>query len=146
MTGTTRAVSLPPEATQHTEAGAQAFARFYLTVASEAYVTGDARPAMGLVLASCRACVAIATAAEQQHDDGDHPASARFGFRSANVQPNATADRVVVDVVAVERAVPIVDGSGATLRTTTEEPSWTRLTVVWTSSGWKVSDLVAVKR
>ncbi|MDU0314427.1 DUF6318 family protein [Phycicoccus sp. M110.8] len=142
----TKTVALPPEATKHTEAGAVAFAKYFLQVSSEAFVEGDGSTVRALSESSCTGCGAIARAADNEYADGLHPATARFVFRDSNVQPSSSGDLRVIDVIGTERSVAMVDAAGAEKRRTKAEPSWTRSTVRWTGREWVMQDFAVVKQ
>ncbi|GAB3446673.1 hypothetical protein GCM10027517_29260 [Phycicoccus ginsengisoli] len=139
-------MALPPEATKHTEAGAIAFAKYFLQVSSEAFVAGDGSTVRALSESSCSGCGAIARAADNEYADGLHPATARFVFQDSNVHPSSSGDLRVIDVIGTEKSVAMVDATGAEKRRTKAEPSWTRSTVRWTGREWVMQDFAVVKQ
>ncbi|QGN57694.1 DUF6318 family protein [Nostocoides sp. HKS02] len=141
MTRTTRPVSLPPEATQHTHAGAQAFAKFYLKQYSAAAHAGDASLMRGLARPECQGCNALVHLVEalerkQQHTDLD-----ALAIHSAWIVPESTSARAVISVLAEETPKRIIDANGAVVANVKGARFDIRLTERWGPDGWAVSDL-----
>jgi hypothetical protein len=75
------APTLPAKATEDSSAGAEAFARFWLTALDYAYQSGDTR-AMRSV-GECRGCLALADSVDMVYENGGHIEGGRIRVRTS---------------------------------------------------------------
>lgn len=139
------AVVVPEAARAHTQAGAEAFARFYLRATSGAFMTLDLSTVRGLSRQTCGGCRAIEKAIDDQAALGLRVPTVRLSIRASNVQPGGTSDSHIVDVIGEERASDLVDRNGRAVSHLAAMPMWSRVGVMWADGAWRVSELSAVK-
>jgi hypothetical protein len=108
---------IPKAARANTQEGAEAFAKFCIEQVAQSGVKADPRLLDGLFIESCKACLAYRESAVALKSDGLHHKSPTLQVKrsSANV---FSGDQVVISVEVLQRAVPVVNDSGVTVRKT----------------------------
>lgn len=137
------AVVVPEAARAHTQAGAEAFARFYWESVSSATASGVTSSIESMALESCIACGAVPRAVAKRNAAGTHADSPSMDIRLVSAR-SGDGDTYVVDVAGREAPVHIVDRHGSVV-TTTEPGVFTwATTVVWRDGRWRVASFRAV--
>jgi hypothetical protein len=127
---------LPPEATKQSEAGAQAFAKFYWQQAAESLVTNDASLVSAMAVPECKECGAFQRIVAKQRADGVHSKSSSYRIELVRTVDGSGA-QYIISVAGKEVPVEKVDASGKV--TSTSQPglfSWAT-SVAW-DGGWRV--------
>jgi len=88
------APTLPALATQDSAAGAESFARFWLTALDYAYQTGNTKPFRAL--GACRGCIALADGIDQVYKEGGRFEGGRLKIRSSSIDKYVTAAAALV--------------------------------------------------
>ncbi len=137
--------AVPAAARQHTNAGAQAFAEFYLSQLNRSWRQADPSLLQSFGSASCKTCdnfVATASAMSQRRQrlDGDLSQVVASGWL-----PTSKPNLVVVDVSAVQLASRVVQESGRAVQTYSRQPIELQFRVAWTPPGrWSVASIKQV--
>ena len=134
----TKTITLPPEATKHTEAGAKAFARYYWEQASQSLVTNDASVVGAMAGDECSECAAVVGISSKQQADGVHSNKASYVIKIVR-RVDGSKDRYVVSVAGNEVPVKKLDKTGKVLRTTQAGTFSWATTVEW-RGGWQVTN------
>jgi hypothetical protein len=108
---------IPKAARANTQEGAEAFGKYFIEQVALSGVKADPRLLDGLFIESCKACLAYRESAVALKSEGLHHKSPTLQVKrsSANV---FSGDQVVISVEVLQRAVPVVNNSGATVRKT----------------------------
>ncbi|MFC7488312.1 DUF6318 family protein [Knoellia sp. CPCC 206453] len=131
----TTSVQLPAAARAQTDAGAVAFARFYILEVDRAYVTLDNSAITAYAQRSCTNCQTAANTVEAAKSDGQRQPRPSFTITGAQTQP--FPDRTVVDVYVDVADVPSVNAKGETVSPGEPGKDSFRVDLVW-ENGWKV--------
>lgn len=131
----TTSVLVPSAARAQTDAGAVAFARFYVLEVDKAYVTLDTSAIKAYAKDSCTNCQTAASTVEAAKANGERQPRTSFSITGAQTQP--FSGRVVVDVYVDVADVPSVNAQGQTVSPGEPGKDSFRVDLVW-ESGWKV--------
>lgn len=129
---------VPDAARAHTEAGAEAFVRFYIDQLNLAWTT----PAMNLVSAlsepDCVSCATLEATTEQLVAKGQRYVSAPVSVRSAAAFGGAPSGQQLVHLVLQQHKVDVINAAGAIV--TTDPPRDLNRNVVlkWRAEAWHV--------
>ncbi|NNM45430.1 DUF6318 family protein [Knoellia koreensis] len=129
--------SLPPEATQKTEAGAQAFAKFYWEQVGDSLASGDVRLLESLASPACEECTAVPRAIKKRATRGEHTDRSPIQVALVAVREGG-ADRVVVNVAGKELAVRYVNEADEVVETTKPGVFTWATSVAWDKTTWRV--------
>ncbi|XVX20411.1 DUF6318 family protein [Actinomycetota bacterium] len=136
--------ALPAAAKEHSDKGAEAFARFYASQVSKSLVTNDAQTVSHYATSTCKGCSAIATAVEGQAKTGQHVADDRLSVKLSQVLDPDGSGQTRVDLLVTERATRMVNPDGSS----EEMPKANgniRVAATWTNDGWRVAAFDLVK-
>ena len=134
-------IDLPPEATKHTEEGAQAFAQYYWEQVSEMLVTNDASTVKAMNSPACSACSAFTDIAKKRKAEGVHSEERSYRIKIVRTVTGGE-DKYTISVAGEEVPVKNVNDAGEVVKTS--DPgvfSWAT-TVTWSSS-WLVESVKA---
>ncbi|WP_066636995.1 DUF6318 family protein [Serinicoccus hydrothermalis] len=111
------APEMPDEATEQTEAGAEAFAEHYISTLNWAYMTGETEAAQELSDPECQSCAGLIAEAEEYQTEGDY------------VETEQTAATLSSDGARVEVTINQLTGPGAgeadiVVRLTPSQDAW----------------------
>lgn len=135
---------VPKPARQHTMAGAQAFAEFYLSQINEAWRLPDPavlRPYGSGSCASCANYVRTATALQAKGQRYDGPAGT---VRALAWLPESTRDQVYVSALTQQEARQILNQVGTVERSTAEAKVELKLQLAWREARWYVDEIKVV--
>ncbi|MBM6404608.1 hypothetical protein JQN72_10185 [Phycicoccus sp. CSK15P-2] len=131
---------VPEAAQENTPEGAEAFVRFYLDLVNEAWTT----PATGLLPPlsddDCGFCTRTEADARELAKAGHHFAKDSVESGSAKQVP-APSGQVHFEIEVTQKAVTIVDDSGAEVDRIQGATERVKVGVKWTDSGWRFLDL-----
>lgn len=132
----------PILATQHSAAGAKAFAEFFIRTIDWAYATNSAKYMRHYYEASCIECRSAADAVDKAVREGHHFIGDRFTIRRSAVLNSSNAS-TVVDVYFDVSAAEVVDGKGRFVDGLGALNNYReRITTAWRPSGWMVTDML----
>lgn len=134
------AVAVPPEAQAHTEAGAEAFAKFFYEVVSESQYRADSTELRALSSPDCEGCQVLIQMADELSDKGHRMDSRSLKVKGAGVRPDSTRDVKYVNVLAEDLPSKVLDRSGNVVSRSTGAKLTFLTTLIWNSSAWQVQD------
>jgi hypothetical protein len=141
----TATVNVPAAARAHTEAGAKAFAAYYVQAVSRSGFTADSTELRAITRPSCKGCAVFVELADELKADGQHVDRKSIVLRDQMVRPNSTRDRVIVDCLIEDLPSKIVDSKGKTVSNEPGEKLTLRNTLVWEAGRWVVSESLMVQ-
>jgi hypothetical protein len=141
---TTAAVTIPPEARAHTEAGAEAFARFFVDTLNQSQVDADPNTLAAISDKSCRGCNVYIDLAEELRTKGHHADVASLKRRAIGVRPDSTADLVNLDILIDESPSRTIARSGRVVESFPAGKLTIRATLRWTRQTWTVAQALLV--
>jgi len=137
-------VQVPPAATKHTAAGAEAFARYYMSTYSAAARAGNADTMRGLAQPSCEGCAALLKVVQDFQSKGQRVDRDAIELGASQVT-ELTTTRASVSLLAEEKPKKILDAKGAVVANVKGARFDFRMETSWQSSRWLVTDLRVVK-
>lgn len=132
---------VPKPARQHTMAGAQAFAEFYVTQTNQAWRQADPSLVSWYATAGCRSCRNYQDTAESLKSKQRHYAGDAVSIRAGAWLPESTRDRVFVSLVLTQRAASIIDSLGKTVDTVERANANSTFDVVWSGGRWRIDSI-----
>ena len=135
-------VSIPAEAMQRTPEGAVAFVKFYFDQVNKAWTTPDSTLLPALADPVCKSCASFQADAVEFVELKHRYATA--GAEASNVTPIAGAVEPAQQMLSLTlRQLPatIVDQSGATVTTKTDESFEVKALLAWKEARWYVVDI-----
>jgi hypothetical protein len=133
---------MPELATEHTPAGAVAFARFFIRTIDWGYATTSTAYMKHYYEPSCITCTSIAKAVDGQAAKQHHFRGDRLSIRTAGVSDQSGAS-VTVTVRFRVSSVEVVDDRGAFVDASPAVTLSNAVTLRWLSRQWLVTDVVA---
>lgn len=134
-----RAVVIPKAAEPHTDAGALAFAKFYVIEADKAYVTADSSSIEALSSTSCTGCATAISGVKELERAGERQEARSVAIKSAAVKGFRGKTRIVY-VTTTVREVRFIDASGNETGTTQAGEFVWQLGLDPKDRGWSVSE------
>jgi hypothetical protein len=132
---------MPLEATQHTQAGATAFAQFFIHTIDWAYATVDASYMKHYASASCGACGTFSDGIEKARALGHRYIGGRFTVRSASPGASSGTDAratVLLDITGFQE----VDQKDGFVRGQAPQRGLRfAVDLKWEAGGWSVSEM-----
>jgi hypothetical protein len=121
---------IPPAARPNTQAGAEAFGRWFIEQVAKSWTKADPTLLDGLFDTNCRACTSYRAAADDLRAAGLRHASAALTVESssANVFDGA---RVEIAVPLTQNAIKVVNRQGTSVRMTKPDEGTVVLTLRW---------------
>lgn len=139
-------MAVPPAATRHTAAGAEAFARLYLNLVNQAWSTPDPDLIRPLVLPTCRSCANDISTAESLKREGERYEGPASAVDSSIVTPDHTAQERYVLVVLRQLKQRIIDRDGDVVEVAPPASAQIEVAVRWRDSqGWRISTIKTVR-
>jgi hypothetical protein len=136
-------VAVPAAARAHTEAGAEAFARFFIDELNVAWT----KPAAGKIAAlsdpGCKACASLESTAGDLVAKGRHYVSNPLRVRTAASFEGAPKDRQFVRLILAQPGARVVDGSGVTVETDSKKEEGRTAVLLWQEGSWRIYELGA---
>lgn len=128
---------IPPSAREQTEAGAEAFVRFYIAQSARAWVEADASQLAGLATANCATCSNLEETAVDLRADGQKYSAVPIKVISLSVFRRSKAE-VVFDAELREQNVSVVDSKGSVVESFPARTLTSAVAVVWKEGQWWV--------
>jgi hypothetical protein len=132
---------VPPAARAHTDAGAEAFVRFYVDQLNLAW-TG---PRTGLLPPlsdpGCKSCAAFERTARGLVSAGHRYSTTPVSVTSVNAYGGARPGRQLLRLRGHQNKVTIVDGAGATVAVDSDKDVKVDVLLKWGEKSWVVVDL-----
>jgi len=136
---------LPAEATEKTEAGATAFARYFLERTSQAAHEGDPTLMDGLSSKNCSGCAAFRKLVADRAAKGQHTDINSLRIDLSQALPGSTPSKVVVGLLVTDRRKRVVDKDGQVVQTVRGAKFNTEATLIWVDGSWNVDALRLVR-
>jgi hypothetical protein len=136
---------VPAAARAHTEAGAQAFAAYYLSTYSQAAVRADSGPLSTLSEKACGGCKSLIDLIDGYRAKKQHVERASLVIDDSSLRPDSSPNRPVVDVLAKDEKKRVLNADGSVAKTVAGANINFRLTLNWEQDSWKVRDLRVVQ-
>ena len=127
--------SIPAAAQAKTEAGAKAFARFYVEQSALAWTTPDASLIEGLATARCATCDSLASTARDLEAKG-HRYNTTPVKVAALTKFRGGGEEWVFDADLREQAVKVVDASGKVISESPAKRLKPAIAVIWREGRW----------
>lgn len=137
----TASVVVPAAARAHTEAGAIAFASFFMSEADRAFVVSDSSAIEALSGPSCEGCQDTIKGVAEQKAAGQRQVKPSLTVLATNPLPGGTADALDVQVQVRSDAVDIVDRTGKKVNSTEKGQGVYRVAAVWANDRWTAADM-----
>jgi hypothetical protein len=135
---------MPLEASQHTPAGAIAFAKFFIQTIDWGFATTSGAYMRHYFLSSCIECASHADSLDKTRKAGEHYLGSRFAIRSISSVRSDRRDgseasaKVLFDLTSME----VLNSSGAFVSGDIARPGNQRLLwMAWRANGWVVVDM-----
>jgi hypothetical protein len=138
---TSSPVKLPPEATKHTEKGAEAFVKFYMDQANTAWTTPDTTLLPPLSDTGCLSCKAIQETAVSLKKKGQRYAANPVTVTSVTAFGGAPKGQQYVRLLMDQHKVNVVDSTGKVVLTDPAKKLARTAGVVWKGGTWLMYDL-----
>ena len=137
--------SIPAAAQAHTNAGAEAFARYYLAQINLAWTGPDPSKLDGLASPSCRSCANFFATANSLAVDQFRYEKGPLSLGPSALLPGSRPDDVKYDIVFIQEPGRILNSRGQLNRSVGRETGLTRFSVSWTRGAWQIREIEAVK-
>ncbi|MFV0463147.1 MAG: DUF6318 family protein [Nostocoides sp.] len=131
---------VPAAARQHTNAGAEAFVRYYLDELSRAWMTPQTGLLPPLSLSTCKSCRANEEAAAEFVADREHVDRAVFAAKSVRYREQGDGQTAVV-AAGTQTGLQTLDTSGRVVTSRTAKPLTLVFHLEWAGEGWKVEEV-----
>ena len=130
----------PLVATQHSSAGAKAFAEFFIRTIDWGYATTSSTYMRHYFQSSCKQCVVVANLLDNARRNGDHYVGGRITIKSSHVL--AFGPSPTVDLLVLVTADEVVDRNGKPKDADVAYPNLSeRIFLAWAHRGWLVTDM-----
>ena len=133
---TTSPVKLPPEATKHTEKGAEAFVKFFVEQTNQASMNADPSIIPALSDDGCLSCQELQKVVVQLKQDKQHYAGRPTTIKSATAVSGAPFGQQFVRLVMVQNKVDVVDAAGKVVSTDPRAELARTASVTWKGDSW----------
>ncbi len=135
---------VPRPARAHTNAGAQAFAEFYIAQINKAWTAPDPAELTPYGAPTCKSCANYADTARTLQADRQRYGSPPFTLKGGAWLPESQRDDAVVRLVLVQNPAPIVNVGGATVQTIPRDSGVSEFSVAWAGDRWMVGTIKLV--
>lgn len=133
----------PAAAKKQTLQSAEAFARYFYELLNYAYTKPEGGLVSPLSESGCRPCSAFEAESDSLARDGRRYASEVLTIKHV-IFTTEDIDNPWVTVSGHQNEVPIIEKDGTLTSAAPAEDVTFRVVLRWTSSGWRVEDLVSV--
>ncbi|MFV0461801.1 MAG: hypothetical protein ACK5MP_01180, partial [Nostocoides sp.] len=127
---------------QHTNAGAEAFVRYYNDQLSKAWMTPQTGLLPPLSLSTCKSCRAWEKSAELFNVENTRMRGVVFAIEDVSVWEESI-NGFVVRMAGPQNANSIVDDSGRVIKDVSASPGHLYFSLVWVDGQWKVEEIQA---
>lgn len=133
-------LQIPAAAREKTDAGAEAFVRYYLDQSAVAWMKPDASALDGLATASCNSCARLDSVAAQLVADGQRYSTTPIAIRTLKVIRSSSSE-VAFDAALTENAVSVVDAKGSKVDSYPRRNITRAISVVWKGESWRLNGI-----
>lgn len=137
-TSTAPPAVVPLAARAHTEAGAEAFVRFYIDQLNLAWTSPNVDLVSALSEPDCVSCARLEATAEQLVTKGQRYMSAPVSVRSAAAFEGAPAGQQLVHLVMEQHRVDVVNAQGTIVSTDLPRDLNRNVVLKWRAEAWHV--------
>jgi len=136
------ATTVPAPARAHTNAGAEAFLKFYMAQLNHAWQSADPKGLIDHSTPECATCMNFAETATSLHKRGHHYKADAIELGPTIALPRSTSELVYVQAPLKQNRVEILAIDGKVVRSTIEARSLTEAEVAWQQpGGWRIVGL-----
>jgi hypothetical protein len=128
-------------ARQHSEAGAEAFVRFYIDQLNLAWTTPRAGVLVPLSDPGCKSCAAFESTARGLVVAGHHYAVPPVTVASVNAYGGARADRQLLRLIGRQNEATVVDAVGRVTGKDNQKAMKLDVLLQWEGQSWVVLDM-----
>ena len=137
-TTTTATVQIPEAARAHTEAGAEAFVKFYMETANRAWVEPNATLLPPWSDSGCLSCKEIQKTAVALVRDGQHYESSPVTVTRVAAFDGAPKGQQYVRLFMTQHRVNVVDTAGKVVLTDPKQSLARTAGVIWKETSWRM--------
>ena len=137
----TASSSIPAAARAHTNAGAEAFVRYYLSQVNLAWTGPDPSKLEGLASPSCKSCANFAMTARSLQNDGLRYDGAPLRMGLSIILPESTTDIVQLQIINIQEARSIIRANGDVVEVLKRDSSLSQFKLSWMTAAWRVSEV-----
>ena len=142
----TATVAIPPEAQKRSEAGAEAFARFYLHQVSLASRAGSTSILKGLAAPTCSGCAALHQVVADLEANHQHVDIDSLQLAASRIHPGSSSSRrPVVNVLAEDRPKRIIGKDGSVVANMKGAKFDFQIELFWNLAMWQLASLKVVR-
>jgi hypothetical protein len=134
-------VAVPAAARAHTEAGAEAFVKFYMEQANVAWTKPDPTVLPPLSDSGCLSCKDIQSTAVSLKDKGQRYVSNPVTVTKVGAFGGAPKGQQYVRLFMTQHKVDVVDTKGGVVLTDPEKKLVRTAGVVWEGASWQMYDI-----
>jgi hypothetical protein len=138
---TTSPVKLPPEATKHTEKGAEAFVEFFVEQSNDAWTKPDATLLPPLSDPGCLSCQALQKTATNLVAKKQKYRSAPMTITKIGAVGGAPSGQQYVRVLGTQNRVEVVDSEGTVVLMDPKQSVALTASAVWREGRWLIYDM-----
>jgi hypothetical protein len=138
------APGVPKAARQHTNKGAEAFARHYLQQINATGLEPETGRLEPLARATCKSCANYAERAATLKARDQHYSGQIFDLGSSHVIPGVDPKVIRVRVKVTQRATKVVNRQGGVVKEIASQDGALRLDIAWTHEGWRVAKIYVI--
>lgn len=133
--------SIPAAARAHTNAGAEAFARYYLAQVNLAWTGPDPSKLDGLASASCKTCANFAATASSLAVDRLRYDADPLSIGPTVLLPESRPNQVKYDFVLVQEARSVINVKQELSRSIARKGFLSHIEVSWIRDSWQMTEL-----
>lgn len=134
----------PAASRDDTPAGAEAFARYWLTALDYAYKSGDTKPFRAL--GACPSCESLASGIEKYYSTGGRFEGGTFAADDVKTTRHVGGSAALVDLVYSRSAGQAIPSAGPARVVAAESGTEFLITLERASQRWRVSSVKTVER
>ncbi|MGL5857679.1 MAG: DUF6318 family protein [Angustibacter sp.] len=136
---------IPADARVRTDAGARAFAEFYLDQLNAALVGADPASLRPYSASSCKSCREAIEEAEDLRGDRERYAEYSRTVVSVEMSGRSTKQKPTVLIRSIQEPARVIDQQGNTVQTFTREKGAEEFELTWQDDHWLVAKIFYIK-
>ena len=136
--------SIPAAARAHTNAGAEAFARYYLAQVNLAWTGPDPSKLNGLASPSCKSCAKLAETANSLAASQRRYNAEPLSLGPSILLPESRPDDVRYDIVFIQEPRQIMDSSQNVSESIERQAILSEFSMAWVRGSWQMREIKVV--
>ncbi|WP_146132999.1 DUF6318 family protein [Knoellia remsis] len=134
--------TVPRAATQNTDEGAKAFAKWVVEEADRAYVNVDSSVFQALGEPGCKGCEVTIKAIEKNRAAGHRQVAPSITVDDVGINPSQGGDEVRATAYVSQKAVDSVDATGKVVGRTPVDKFKVEASLIWKEGTWRIANLL----